>query len=67
MIDALNQVGPVWTELFPAEQARIVALLVERVEVRADGLELRLRTDGLRSLIAELMPEPEPEKGAKAG
>ena len=67
VIDALERLDPVWEELFPAEQARSVGLLVERVEVRADGIELRLRTDGLRSLVAELMPEPEPEKGAKAG
>ena len=66
VIDALERLDPVWEELFPAEQARIVGLLVERAEVRADGIELRLRTDGLRSLIYELMPEPEPEKGAKA-
>jgi hypothetical protein len=26
---------PLWDELFPAEQARIVALLVERVDIGA--------------------------------
>lgn len=31
----------------PAEQARIVALLVERVDIGADGLNVRLRVDGL--------------------
>jgi hypothetical protein len=41
-----------WT--FPDEQARIVGLLIERVDVHADGIELRIRTDGLRSLVAEL-------------
>ena len=54
VIDALERLGPIWTELFPAEQARIVQLLVERIDVREDGLELRLRTDGLRSLVTEL-------------
>jgi site-specific DNA recombinase len=28
---------PLWDELFPAEQARIVALLVERVDIGTDG------------------------------
>ncbi len=31
--DALGSLDPLWGELFPAEQARIVRLLVERVEV----------------------------------
>jgi hypothetical protein len=31
---ALQQLDPLWDELFPAEQARIVALLVERVDKR---------------------------------
>jgi site-specific DNA recombinase len=30
---ALQQLEPLWDELFPAEQARIVALLVERVDI----------------------------------
>ena len=43
-----------WDELFPAEQTRILQLLVERVDVHADGLDLRLRVDGLRTLVADL-------------
>jgi len=35
--EALLQLDPLWDELFQAEQARIVQLLVERVEVRAAG------------------------------
>ena len=31
--EALERLDPLWDELFPAEQARIVRLLVERVEV----------------------------------
>ena len=44
---ALQQLDPLWDELFPAEQARIVALLVERVDIGTDGLNVRLRVDGL--------------------
>ena len=33
--DALQRLDPLWDELFPAEQARIVQLLVERVDVGA--------------------------------
>ncbi len=34
---ALQQIDPLWGELFPAEQARIVALLIERVDIGTDG------------------------------
>jgi DNA invertase Pin-like site-specific DNA recombinase len=44
---ALESLDPIWDELFPAEQARIVRLLVERVDVGVDGIELRLRADGI--------------------
>jgi DNA invertase Pin-like site-specific DNA recombinase len=52
--DALERLDPIWNELFPAEQARIVQLLVERVDLAANGLSIRLRTNGLTSLAAEL-------------
>ena len=43
-----------WDELFPAEQARIVQLLVERVDVRMHGVEVRLRPNGLAGLVREV-------------
>jgi DNA invertase Pin-like site-specific DNA recombinase len=52
--DALERLDPIWDELFPAEQARIVQLLVERIDLAADGLAIRLRTQGLASLVADL-------------
>lgn len=52
--DALERLDPLWEELFPAEQARIVQLLVERIDLRPDGLELRLRTKGLGRVLQEL-------------
>jgi hypothetical protein len=52
---ALHQLDPLWDELFPAEQARIVALLVERVDIGAEGLNVRLRVDGLGSLAREML------------
>ena len=51
---ALQNLDPLWDELFPAEQARVLQLLVERIVVRPDGLDLRLRLDGLRSLVADI-------------
>ena len=52
---ALQQLDPLWDELFPAEQARIVGLLVERVDVGTDGLNVRLRVDGLGGLAREML------------
>ena len=49
----LADFATVWNELFPAEQARIVQLLVERVDVREDALEVRSRAQGLASLVGE--------------
>ena len=51
---ALSEFDPVWEELFPAEQARIVQLLVERVDVAPEGIGIRLRTEGLASLVQDL-------------
>lgn len=52
---ALQQLDPLWDELFPAEQARIVALLVERIDIDTEGLDIRLRLDGLRGLAREML------------
>ena len=52
---ALCQVDAIWAHLFPMEQARICRLLLERVEVRTDGLEIRLQDCGIRNLAAELL------------
>ena len=52
--EALEQLDPLWDELFPAEQARIVQLLVERVDVAPEGLDIRLRVDGLENLVRDL-------------
>jgi hypothetical protein len=50
----LLQLDPLWDQLFPAEQARIVQLLVERVDVRVHGVEVRLRPNGLTGLVREV-------------
>jgi DNA invertase Pin-like site-specific DNA recombinase len=52
--DALTRLDPLWDELFPAEQARIVALLVERVDIGTEEMQVRLRMDGLAALAREM-------------
>ena len=51
--EALERLDPLWDELFPAEQARIVQLLVERVDVSLDGADIRLN-EGLTNLVTDL-------------
>jgi hypothetical protein len=51
---SLARLEPLWDELFPAEQQRIVRSLVERVTVGPDGADIRLRVAGLASLVRDL-------------
>ena len=43
-----------WDELFPAEHARVIQLLVDRVDVAPDGADIQMRTEGLTKLVADL-------------
>jgi hypothetical protein len=51
----LTEIDPLWEELFPSEQARIPALLVERVDVRVHRVEVRIRPSGLAGVVRELV------------
>ncbi len=63
--EALERLDPLWDELFPAEQARIVQLLVERIDVSPDRVDIRLRTEGLANLVTDLRAiKPESQRAA---
>jgi site-specific DNA recombinase len=51
---ALASFTPVWEELFPAERARILQLLIERVtyDAKAGEVEIVFRPGGVRTLAA---------------
>ena len=55
---ALERLDPLWEELFPAEQARIILLLVDRVDIGVGGADVRLKLDGLASLMRDLGAPP---------
>ena len=55
IVTALAGFDGLWESLFPTEQARIARLLIERVTVSADGLAVDLRTEGLGSVIREMV------------
>jgi site-specific DNA recombinase len=51
---ALVEFNELWNELFPAEQARIVELLVQRIDLDPNALDITLKVEGLTSLCNEL-------------
>lgn len=54
---AMTRLDVIWEQLFPAEQTRIVKLLVEKVIVSPNDIEVRLRANGIERLALELRPE----------
>ena len=54
---AMRRLGEVWKSLFPEEQIRIINLLIERVQLLADGVDITWHEVGWRSLAGELTPD----------
>jgi site-specific DNA recombinase len=55
VISALQTFEDVWSQLFPAEQTRIVQLLVRQVTVTSEGLVIDVRTDGVSGVMRDMM------------
>lgn len=53
---AMTHLDVIWDQLFPAEQARIVQLLVEKVIVSSSNIALQLRANGIGQVAMELQP-----------
>ena len=54
-IKALGEFDQIWTALYPAEQTRIIQLLVDRVTVGTSGIAVDLRQEGLGSVLRDMM------------
>ena len=52
----LTQFDEMWNALIPAEQARVVKLLVARVTASDAGLTVDLRHEGLGAIAAHMAP-----------
>ena len=52
--NALADIFPVWNELFPKEQERLLNLMLEKVVIYNNYVDVRVRADGLDSLVKEL-------------
>ncbi|GMG85377.1 hypothetical protein LNKW23_45970 [Paralimibaculum aggregatum] len=59
MTAALSQFDDLWKALIPAEQARVVQLLMARVTLGEDGLGIDLRHDGPGALASLMTPAQE--------
>jgi site-specific DNA recombinase len=57
----MGQLDQIREQIFPAEQLLIVRLVIERVIVSPQDIEVRFRPNGIEVLSLELQPEPVPE------
>lgn len=53
--EALQNLEALWSELFPAEQRRILELLLERVDVFTERVDIKFKTEGLGRMAQELL------------
>jgi len=60
--EAMKNLDAVWDELFPAEQRRILELLLERVVVNPDKVDIRVKSDGLACMARELISTKKTEE-----
>jgi len=63
---AMTRLDLIWDQLFPAEQTRIVKMLIEKVIVSPSDLEVRLRANGIEQLVQELQADPASTKREEA-
>ena len=68
---AMKRLDEVWDQLFPAEQMRIVRLLVRQVNVSPNNMSMDLHPTGIQRLVLELhhknlQPEPATEMESEA-
>lgn len=54
IVAALQRFNDLWDALYPAEQTRIVRLLVDRVTVGPSGMAVDLRNNGIATLVREI-------------
>lgn len=52
--DGLQNMHLIWDELFPLEQARLLRLLIEKIIVNHDRIDIRIHAEGLSSLIRDI-------------
>ena len=64
--NALQRLDPIWELLIPEEQRRVLELLVERVIVAKDRVNVHFRADGIEQIVNDLSPIETTTKKKKA-
>ena len=54
----MRRIGEIWNQLFPAEQQRIVQLLIERVDICESSMNTAWREDGWIGLDPMIVAHP---------
>jgi hypothetical protein len=62
----LRSLDDLWAELFPAEQNRLVDLLLNKVELSPGGAHLHFHREGVEDLIGHMTQQPEAAHEAHA-
>ena len=62
---ALSRIDLVWDQLFPLEQHRIVQLLVERIIVSPNELQVKFHPNGVQNLALDVMRNPGGPRAAR--
>ena len=56
VVVAMRNLGALWQTLFPQEQLRLINLLIERVQLTGESVEIHWRQSGWSSLAQEFRP-----------
>jgi site-specific DNA recombinase len=58
VIDALRKIDAVWDELYPGEQTRIAALLLDHIKVGLERVTMSIKTQGVEHLLGDRVHRP---------
>lgn len=50
----MKNLGDLWDGLYPEERKRITTLLIDRVVVRSNGIDIEYRAEGFEKIIDDL-------------
>ena len=54
VMGALSDIKGFWHDLFPLERNRLLNLMIDYITVTENGLDIKVKTSGMRSLIKEI-------------
>ncbi len=59
---ALSDIAPVWQSLFPAEQKRLLELLLAQVVLHPDYLDIQVKINGINNLAQQWRYDNQPQR-----